>query len=181
MVSEHRSGRRAGRERRPFVLDVADLLHRSGSVRQVVLSGTLDDLVVLDSRVPEGATVEVDVKVESLNEGVVATGAVRAPWTGTCRRCLTTVGATLHGPILEVFEAQPTEGETLPLAGATIDFEPVAREAVLLELPLVPLCREDCAGLCPSCGEDRNVATCSCAPDTGDPRWGALEGLTFDD
>jgi len=141
----------------------------------------LEQLSVIDTSMPDRSTVVVDVRLESVNEGIVATGAVAAPWEGLCRRCLEPVEGTLRSEVLEVFEAEPVEGETLLLDGDRIDLEPVAREAILLGLPMAPLCREDCQGLCPTCGADRNDAGCDCAPPTADPRWAGLEGLTFDE
>ena len=167
--------------RRPFVVSVADLLRRAGSSRLEVVDAPMEELQVIDTRMPGGSAVHVEVRLESLNEGAVAKGVVEAPWAGSCRRCLTPVTGTLRSEVLEVFEAQPTEGETLLLDGDRIDLEPVAREAVLLELPIAPLCREDCRGLCPTCGADRNEVDCDCDDVPADPRWGGLEGLTFDD
>jgi uncharacterized protein len=163
------------------VVSVADLLRRAGSSRLEVVDAPMEELQVIDTRMPGGSAVHVEVRLESLNEGAVAKGVVEAPWAGSCRRCLTPVTGTLRSEVLEVFEAQPTEGETLLLDGDRIDLEPVAREAVLLELPIAPLCREDCRGLCPTCGADRNEVDCDCDDVPADPRWGGLEGLTFDE
>ncbi|HUF32776.1 MAG TPA: DUF177 domain-containing protein [Acidimicrobiales bacterium] len=163
-----------------LTLVVGDLLRRSGRSRETSLKAVLDDLVVLGTRVPEGEPVQVELRLESVNEGIVATGTVRAPWESICRRCLRPVADVLEVPVMEVFEADPTEGETLPLDGVDIDVEPVAREAVLLGLPLAPVCREDCQGLCASCGIDRNEADCDCAVEVADHRWAALDELRFD-
>ena len=57
-----------------------------------------------------------------------------------------------------------------------LDLEPIAHDACILELPLAPLCRADCLGLCPSCGANRNRETCTCTG-KADPRWAALSGL----
>ncbi len=92
-------------------------------------------------------------------------------------RCLTEVGGALDSPISELFEAEPIEGETYALDGDEIDLEIAVRDAVLLELPVSPRCREECAGLCPSCGIDRNDAECECDPNPPDPRWDALREL----
>jgi uncharacterized protein len=77
----------------------------------------------------------------------------------------------------EIFVSDSEEGETYPILGDHLDLEPLAREAVVLSLPLVPLCRPDCAGLCPTCGADRNAGPCACPPPDGDPRWSALDAL----
>jgi len=66
--------------------------------------------------------------------------------------------------------------EAYPLSGDELDLEPLARDAILLELPLAPLCSENCRGLCPACGANRNTDPCDCAP-VADPRWAALDAL----
>jgi len=77
----------------------------------------------------------------------------------------------------ELFVSDPEEWETYPIHGDHIDLEPMAREAVVLGLPLAPLCRPDCKGLCPSCGADLNQGPCGCPPAAADPRWAALDAL----
>lgn len=163
-----------------LTLGVADLLARPGRRREEHLEVVLEDLVVLGSKVAEGDAVQVDLTLEALNEAVVAKGTTTAPWVGDCRRCLAPVRATLRAPILEIFEALPTEGETRLLQGDHVDVEPAVREAVLLELPLAPLCRADCAGLCPHCGADRNRSDCGCGEQETDPRWSGLDQLHFE-
>jgi uncharacterized protein len=165
----------------PLTLVVADLLRRPGLRRDTAVEAVLDDLAVVGTHVPAGEAVQLALRLESVNEGIVATGTVSAPWTGRCRRCLRQVTEVLEADVLEVFEAEPTEGETQLLRGVEIDLEPIAREAVLLGLPLAPLCREDCAGLCAQCGADRNEVACGCAVEQHDPRWAALDDLRFDE
>jgi uncharacterized protein len=77
----------------------------------------------------------------------------------------------------ELFEQDPLEGETYRLDDDAVDLEPLVRDALLLELPAVPLCAPECRGLCPVCGADRNETTCDCRTDEPDPRWAALESL----
>lgn len=165
----------------PLVVPVADLLRRPGQKRDEHLEAVLDELNVLGSKVPDGEPVTVDVHLESVNEGIVATGSVSAPWTGECRRCLRAIASTLTTPVMEVFEDEPVEGETSKLDIDRIDLEPLAREAVLLELPMAPLCQDDCAGLCPDCGADRNATDCGHTLEVKDDRWAALGELKFDD
>ena len=161
-------------------LGVADLLSRPGRRREEHLEVELGGMAVLGSRVAEGEALQIDLLLEALNEAVVAKGTAAATWVGECRRCLRPLQATLRAPVLEIFETDPTEGETQPLHGDHIDVEPVVREAVLLELPLAPLCAQDCAGLCPQCGSDRNESPCGCTEETVDPRWAGLDELHFE-
>lgn len=164
-----------------LVVGVADLLRRPGSTRHEHVEAVLGDLAVTGSQVPEGAPVELDVRLESVNEGIVVTGTVSAPWTGECRRCLRPVTSSLRADVLEVYEDEPVEGETRQLDVDRVDLEPLARETVLLELPMAPLCAEDCAGLCAECGADRNLGDCGHGGPRVDDRWAALDELRFDE
>ena len=164
---------------RPFVVPVLPVL-RSGEPRRERRSGRIDGLVVSGSEVPPGAEVVVDVVLEPLGASIEAVGTVSAPWTGECRRCLRPVRSSLRAGVREIFEEEPVAEETYPLRHGEVDLEPMAREAVMLELPQAPLCREDCLGLCPTCGADRNEGGCGCAPAI-DPRWAVLDRLRHDE
>ncbi|MER3452668.1 MAG: metal-binding protein [Acidimicrobiia bacterium] len=163
--------------RHPFLVSVADLLRHPGLRREAHLAGPITGLVVTGSFVPEGADVRVDVVLEPVSEGILATGTAVVAWAGECRRCLRPVAGELRVGFCELFEEHPTEGESYPLRHDQVDFEPLAREAVLLELPQAPLCTEACRGLCPRCGADLNEGPCGCVPDDRDPRWAALDVL----
>lgn len=150
-------------------------------------SGRLGDLAVTSSGVPAGAEVTVDADLEIANGGVVVTGTVATPWVGECRRCLRPVKGDLVAHVREVYERAPRlrsgeagdddEVDTYPLVGDVLDLAPLARDAVLLELPLAPLCRQDCAGLCPTCGADLAEGPCGCPDAATNPLWAALDGL----
>jgi uncharacterized protein len=164
-----------------LTVGVADLLRRPGNRRREHFEAVLDGLEVSGSRVPEGKPVVLDLELQSVNEGIVAHGTIAAPWVGECRRCLRPVEGDIVAEVTEIFEGQPVEGETRALEVDRIDLEPLARETVLLELPLAPLCREDCAGLCPECGADRNAVDCGHATSPPDERWAALGELDLGD
>lgn len=171
----------------PFLVNVAALRPTAGGRHHVVRSGPLDGLEITSSSVPSGAEVEVDVDLEVVDGGVVATGTVSFPWVGECRRCLRLVTGRIVTPVREIFERAPRirvedlddadESETYPLMGDTVDLVPLARDAVLLNLPLAPLCREDCVGLCPMCGADLQEQPCDCIDQPGHPVWAALHEL----
>jgi uncharacterized protein len=163
-----------------LIVNVADLLRRTGTRREVRREAELPDLALSSSRVPDGEPVTVDAVVESIPEGVMASGAAEAPWTGSCRRCLRETSGQVRAEFRELYERRPTEGDSYPLSGEQIDLEPMVRDVVLLELPLAPLCSEDCQGLCPQCGADRNENSCDCDLSHRDERWAALDELRFD-
>ena len=166
--------------RSPFLVNVAALGLAPGVRRHADRRAPLEGLAVTGSSVPSGAEVEVDLMLEGVPGGVVARGEVVAPWEGDCRRCLVTVGGELRASVLEVFERSPDPEQTYPLMGDELDLEPLARDAVLLELPLAPLCKEGCLGLCPLCGTDLNEGGCGCPAEVADPRWAALDVLRQD-
>ena len=167
---------------RPLLVDVTELRRRPATRAPLVAEVVLSDLTTSGASVPAGGRVHVGTELESVPEGIVATGTVSAPWTAQCRRCLTGVAGDLAVAVREVFEDQPDEAAgILPIVDMHIDLEPPVRDAVLLHLPLAPLCRDDCQGLCATCGADLNEGDCGCEPEVGDPRWAALNELDFED
>jgi uncharacterized protein len=168
---------------RPFIVGVADLHFRTGAKRHDVLTGKTAAMVVTETRVPDGSTLDVDVVLSSvpgMGGGVLATGTAATTWLAECRRCSTPIAGRIEVAFTEEFVVDAVDGETYPIHQESVDLEVVAREAILLDLPLAPLCREECAGLCPTCGTDLNDGTCSCVPAVADPRWGALSVLSFE-
>lgn len=162
---------------------VLDLLHRPGSRRVLHDAVPLAPMIISSARVPEGADVAYDLILEAQGSQVIVMGDVSAPWVGDCRRCLEPTTGTVETHLREVFERDAKPGETWPIAGDQIDLEPVVVEAILLELPLAPLCGPDCLGPAP----DRFPT--SIEPDETDqpvgetpidPRWAALGDLEFD-
>ncbi len=131
---------------------------------------------------PDGATVDVDVELESLsNDGIVVTATVARAVAGECRRCLGPAGGELDASrSQELFEPRPADdGETYPLEGDQVDLEPRASATPCCSsCPWRRLCATDCPGLCPTCGADRNEGACDVrAPSRRDPRWAALDEL----
>ncbi|WP_241265480.1 YceD family protein [Streptomyces boncukensis] len=142
--------------------------------------------------VPDDATIELDLRLESVMEGVLVTGTARAPVTGECVRCLEPLGHTVEADFQELFSypdaddrnrpaAEPGDDaedeDTLFLEGDLFDLEPVLRDAVVLALPLQPVCRQDCPGLCPECGAKLADDPDHTHDEAVDIRWAALQGL----
>ena len=168
--------------RTPLVLDTRELGRRPGSMRSVVRTVPAPEgLGVVDLiGVPVGGALELDLRLESVMEGVLVTGVVTAPVTGECGRCLEPVRDVLRVRLQELFAYQGEDGDEdlAVMHGDLLDLEPALRDAVVLALPLTPLCDEDCAGLCPDCGERLDDLPPDHLHAVSDPRWSALRGLT---
>jgi DUF177 domain-containing protein len=172
----------------PFVVPCSALLRRVGSAVEVGFRAPFDPDGSLASTAPgaaevvPGADVEVRLVLTSFLGGVTATGTLVAPWRASCRRCATSVHGVLDVLVDEQFRrgAEPDDEDAYPLVDEEVDLTNLVRDAVVLDLPLAPLCRRDCAGLCGTCGADRNVEPCACRPEA-DPRWATLDALRVPD
>ncbi|WP_312018714.1 DUF177 domain-containing protein [Streptomyces sp. I05A-00742] len=179
------------------MFDTHELGRRPGALKRLSRSIPAPaDLGIEVIGVAEGATVELDLRLESVMEGVLVTGTARAPLTGECVRCLEPLERELDADFQEMYSypdadsrnrpvAEPDddaedEEEMLFLEGDLFDLEPVLRDAVVLSLPLQPVCREDCPGLCSECGA-RLADDPDHHHDVHDIRWAALQGLAESD
>jgi uncharacterized protein len=165
-----------------LAVDVRELLQHPGAHKHVVLRAALPDLATPVASVPAGAPVTVDAEVESVVEGLLVTGTVAATVALRCVRCLREVQHELEVDVRELFALEARgdeedEGYTVP-PGDRLPLDTMARDALVLAFPAFPLCRPDCAGLCPRCGADRNTTDCGHGgSDATDSRWAALAGL----
>jgi len=111
-------------------------------------------------------------------EGLLGQGRIRANVEGECVRCLTTTTLPVTAEVLELWyfppEKAPEDAEWVIEEDANLDLAPLVREGFLLGIPIQVLCREDCKGLCPTCGQDLNTGPCNCAGETIDPRLAPL-------
>lgn len=178
-----------GRGSGDFVFDMRSLGRSPGSFRDETRTahapeGLGSGLVL----VPAGADVALDLRFEAVSEGVLVTGSAVAPLAGECARCLEPLTTSVEVSFQELYRYLPDPGEDESddeerfLEGDRLDLEPAFRDAVVLALPLSPLCREDCPGLCAECG----VRLAEAGPRHGhgedtDPRWGPLRQLDVTD
>jgi uncharacterized protein len=170
-------------DKSPWVVDTRELGRHAGLSREVRRSVPLEatlgvpDVISLEA----GSVLELDLLLESVVEGVLVSGTASATAIGTCSRCLDPLTEEIEVDLTELFaypgsatEETTDEDEIPRLVDDRIDLEPIVRDAVVLALPLVPLCEEDCAGLCTECG----VKWADLEPGHGhekiDPRWAAL-------
>ena len=175
---------------RPLVIGIADLRRQPGTRRRVQRAVVLGGLGITTASVPQGGEIGLNLELETMLPGLVATGSITVPWVGECRRCLGPVQAETIVEIREIFDPRPVDGETYPLGEDLVDLEPMVRDAVLLALPLAPLCGPDCLGPAPDLfptgtteegsGEGAEDGAGSGAERAADPRWSALSDLNFD-
>ena len=182
---------RTNAPRGALVFDMRTLGRQAGSAKaQQLTVPAPDDMRLELARVPVGADMQLDVRFEAVTEGVLVTGSVIAPLAGECARCLAPLASSVTARYTEHYlytrdrhdkhdrfdEHTEQDDEELHLDGDLLDLEPVLRDAVVLALPMSPLCREECPGLCIECG----VPLADAGPDHGhedvpDPRWAALK------
>ncbi|RVW05429.1 DUF177 domain-containing protein [Rhodococcus xishaensis] len=164
------------------MLDTLSLGRGPGSMRTVSRAVPAPSRVGLDLiGIEKGTDVEFDLRLEAVSEGVLVTGSVRADVVGACSRCLEPFDDSVDLHLTELFaypdsatEETTEEGEIYRIVDDEIDLEPVIVDAVGLELPLQPLCSDDCEGLCPECGVRLAIAESGHGHETMDPRWAGL-------
>jgi uncharacterized protein len=164
-----------------LAVDVRELLQAPAAHRHVHLSRQLDDARTDVAAVDPDVPVTVDAEIENVMDGLLVTGHVEATIRTECVRCLTDVTQRLDVEVRELFARTPADADASEpgyavLGGAILPLDTMVRDALVLAFPPAPRCRPDCAGLCPQCGADRNVATCDHHAPT-DPRWLPLAGL----
>jgi DUF177 domain-containing protein len=166
----------------PLAVNIARLGRRPGAVFSV------HDTVPCPSRIgleligiERGSPLDLDLRVESVSEGVLVTGTAAAPTTGECARCLTPFSGRVTVSLTELFaypnsvtEATTEDGEVGRVVDDIVDLEQPIVDAVGLELPFSPVCRSDCPGLCPHCGVPLATAEPGHHHDQIDPRWAKL-------
>jgi len=172
--------------RAPLVLDTRELGRRPGSQRLQTLSAPAPaDLGIEVLRVPEGAPVDIDLRLEAVMEGVLVTGTATAALEGECVRCLEPIRDDVEVDLQELFvyeendiASDEEDAGASRLAGDLLDLEPLLRDAVVLALPFQPLCEDDCPGLCVECGARLADDPDHTHGEPVDPRWAALATLT---
>ena len=165
----------------PLNVPVHDLMHRPGEMREREIDATASEgfgNAVIG--VKDGANLHLDVRLESLHDGILVTAEVDTAAEGECIRCLDPISQRVQVDIAEVFAYSFDEAFDYTVVEDHVDLEPLVRDAVVLALPFQPVCRPDCPGLDPETGEkladhpDRKPA------ERIDPRWSALEQFKTD-
>lgn len=173
----------------PLVINISRLGRRPGSMMTVSETVPSPSRIGLDLiGVDAGAPMELDLRLESVSEGVLVTGTVSAPTAGECARCLTPVTGDVEIDLTELFAYpdsatdETTEADEVGrVVDDTVNLEQPIVDAVGLALPFAPLCRPDCAGLCPECGVALGSAEPGHHHEQIDPRWAKLASMLDED
>ena len=149
-----------------------------------------DELKPVDERVSLIAPAAVNGKIRLSGNEVFVNGHVETRAQVECDRCLKPVELPVNVDFtleyisdsdyesIETAELTEAEMSVSVFDGAAIDVDEIVKEQILLAVPTRMLCREDCKGICPECGADRNTGECNCVTNDIDPRWAALKNLT---
>lgn len=182
-----------------FKLNTYELARRAGEMKEYQLDITVDEKIGVDLiSVPAGELIEVDARLESVTEGVLLSADVYAIAKGECIRCLDPVEIVVERKIQELYNYPPEDGkgkkkkkqvdlddldveDELMMEGDVLDLEPPIRDAIVLSLPINPLCAQDCLGLCPECGGKWSELPADHMHQLKDARWASLESLTLED
>lgn len=165
-----------------LVLDTHELGRRVGAMKEIQRVAEAPDGIGTDViGVPSGSPIALELRLESVVEGVLVTGIAEVSLQGQCARCLERISSTEEIELQELYlypDKELDDDEASRLEGDLIDLEPLLRDTVVLDLPFTPVCRPDCAGLCVECGANLNNDPDHRHGDRVDPRWAELVNWT---
>jgi uncharacterized protein len=159
----------------PYTINVYDLMHRPGEMReQTVTVPVVDHMGEGLVSVPAGATIDADLRFESMHEGILVTAELATTASGVCGRCLIDIALPVQVDFQELFAYSSDEAFDFEVHDDHVDLEPLIRDAVVLSLPFQPVCRPDCPGLDPETGERLADHPEHKPREIADSRWSAL-------
>lgn len=166
-------------ETKPWVVSVADLTDKPGASEEIQVTWPAPaELHVPLLGVEKGSAMQVDIRLDSVHEGILVSGTVDGTLTGQCSRCLDPITEPVTIDIQELFqfEFDPTleEDEQHMVEHGFVNVEPIMRDALVTSLPFQPRCSPDCEGLCDQCGIRLEDAGPDHYHEQLDPRWAAL-------
>ena len=161
------------------MLPVRDIVRRPGEMREHRLTIPLTEqwgegLVT----VAKGEELGIDVRLESVHEGILVTGEAESTYRGECGRCLDPIAESVEVEFQELFAYSGTEANDFEVQDDHVDLETLVRDAVVLALPFQPVCQPDCPGLDPETGERLTGSAGKEQDAPVDPRWAALQQIT---
>lgn len=158
-------------------VDVSDLVRNPGTSKALSFTEEIVGLGLDVGKVRPAMAFEL--LLESLIEGVLVTGEIKGAYSLECIRCVRDFERPFAISVSEVlvYEGQTPADDGYQVSSGIAPLEPVVRDAVLLSMPVHPLCRPDCRGLCVACGADRNTTDCGHREERVDLRWQPLQSL----
>ena len=167
----------------PFLVNLHELPRRAGEMREYYLSFAAPEPIGTPLlEIKSGENLTIDFKAEAVSDGVLLTGTVASRAYGECGRCLEVINRPVAEKFQELFlyenrsESKDEETELFFLDVDLADLEIPIRDAVVLAMPLNPLCRPECLGLCSECGEPWEKLESGHSHEKVDPRWSGLAG-----
>ena len=159
-------------------INVAEIKKRLVGSKTFAYELTPDELDITDTDLKVTAPIRLEGVVENAGDVILLKADVKTEIERTCGRCLKVFTEPLAAQVVEKFYpagAENIENDAFIYESDLLDITEPVRESLLLAVPLQSLCREDCRGLCPVCGADRNEGDCGCDTTTVDPRLAALK------
>ena len=165
-----------------FRLNLHELPRRAGEMREYHLDISLKErigtpLIGID----KGELVKLELRAEAVDDGILITGTISSLLRGECGRCLAEIETAINQNFQELYfyenrKPDDDESDFFVMDSDVADLEIATRDAVILALPINPLCRPDCRGLCSICGEKWENLPNDHSHETTDPRWSGLAG-----
>jgi uncharacterized protein len=173
----------------PISLDAAVVKEAVGTSTDASTAVELTPIDVSGVTYAPAGTATLEASLTNTGEGLLLHGTITAPYEVSCSRCLAPFAFTVATDVDTLFieEGSPAERDEdqdiLEFAGDQIDIAPVIESAIRVEMPLAPVCDDECAGICPECGTDLNASACTCAdqPALDGPFAGLKDLLETDD
>lgn len=161
-----------------MAVPVAELMYAPGAMRELTLDvGAPSHYGEGVVRVEQGEPMSIPLRLESLHEGILASGEIHTHAQGECGRCLDPINIPIDADFQELFAYLPDEAYDYTVVDETIDLDQILRDHVVLALPFQPVCSPDCPGLDPTTGEKRTGDTPMTTESAVDPRWAELQKL----
>lgn len=165
-----------------MIINVEELKMHPHTSQEFLLQKDLDNDLLADMGGRFLEPVKVSIKMENTGRILAGSGMIHTVINLVCSRCLKDIEYQLNAPINVIVDSRSEHKEEeehlLELHdNGDVDFSPGVEETILFNLPLIPLCKDDCLGLCSGCGVDLNTRKCRCEQQEIDPRWEKLKEL----
>lgn len=167
-----------------MIINVQELRMHPHTSQEFMVQSEFSHELLTNVRGHFSEPVKVSIKMENTGKAITGFGMVHTAINLVCSRCLSNIQYEVNAPISVIASNWPddntdaTEACWLELQdNGDIDLSSAAEEAILFNLPLIPLCKDDCLGLCSGCGVELNTQKCRCEQQKIDPRWQKLKDL----